>query len=268
MANIILRADKKKVYILIVASTIIITGDIIPFLFLLNGEEDFNNKDDGEINTDDDNNEMFILESGTYTGRCFFGKNILILEGNEVIFQNAQILGSEIYVFGYLKIENSIIDYSIYGYGNGNIDINNLEIYSAGTIKLYENCKANIKNISGKYFNSAPSISVLDTSNLIISYSKVFISVYINSIINATNLYNNSWLTFYDNSHGTIRSSNTTVSCYESAVIYILQNTIIRYLYCPGTTAGNPFNNAIIYKDGTSTILQSSLTDNAQIINI
>ncbi|MGQ4876326.1 MAG: hypothetical protein ACP6IY_19870 [Promethearchaeia archaeon] len=268
MANSILRANKKKVYILIVASTIIITGVLIPFLFLLNGEEDFNNKDDGEINTDDDNNEMFILDSGTYTGRCFFGKNILIPEGNEVIFQNAQILGSEIYVFGYLKIDNSVIDHAIYGYGNGNIDINNLEVYSAGTIKLYENSNADIKNISRKYFNMVPSILLLDSSNLIISYSKVAISSYINSIINATNLYNDSSLAFYDNSHGTIRSSNSSVFCCESAVIYLLQNTIIKNLYCPGTAAGYPFNNAIIYKDGTSTILQSSLADNAQIINI
>ncbi len=84
---------------------------------------------------------MIELLSGIYTGLQLYGKNVLIPEGNNVTFQNAQILGGELYVYGNLTILDSEIDHSINGFGNGKIDIINLEILNHySTIHLYENC--------------------------------------------------------------------------------------------------------------------------------
>ncbi|TFG12065.1 MAG: hypothetical protein EU535_06565 [Promethearchaeota archaeon] len=279
---------KNKGSTIILVSIIIVSIVSIPFLIVYisningngsnggNGDSvgggigDDNNNDDGN-GVDNGDEEIILLASGIYTGLNLFAKNLLIPEGNVVFFQNAQIFGGELYVYGNLTIENSVIDHAIYGHGVGLINIINLTVQNWERISLYENSKAIIKNITryDDYPLSGVSCDVYDNSNLTISDSKAGITIFHEGMVNATSLSNGSSIGMYSNSRATVKSSNLTgIYCYEQPQVYILQNTVVNTLTCYGTSVDYPYNRAKIFKDGTSRIELQYLYDEAQVINI
>ncbi|MBN1214484.1 MAG: hypothetical protein JXA99_03475 [Candidatus Lokiarchaeota archaeon] len=215
---------------------------------------------------------MIELSSGIYTGLQLYGKNVLIPEGNNVTFQNAKILGGELYVYGNLTIIDSQIDHSINGYGNGQINITDMGMLINIELFLYENSKViadNITALDNDIWNGC-SFILHGSANLVISNSIANIKAYDESIVNATNLSLVSAIRLWGNSRGTIKSSILdSFRCFEQVKAYFLEASTTTYLYCYGTPNHCPFNNATIYKDGTSTIISPpTLNDDAQIIDI
>lgn len=253
----------------------------IPFLrlYLANIDEhsESGNGDGGGGNGIDDkrDEEKIVLASGTYTGLHLYAKNLLIPEGNVVIFKNAQIYGGELNVYGSLTIEDSIIDHTIHGYDNGLINIINLTVqFGGGSIYLHGNSKAIVKNMTNPccppYFPySHCYYYIFDCSNLTISNCMAYICINNKGTINATNLFNLSMITMRSSSKATIKLSNlTSISCFEQPQIYLLQKTIVHYLGCGGTSTSYPYNRAKIYKDGSSEIKSQHIDDEAQVIDI
>ena len=247
------------------------------------------------------------LTSGTYMGLQLFGKSVLIPEGNNVKFQNAQIYGGDLYVYGVLTLKNSSIDHDIHGHNNGLINITKVETIEWSAIHLHENSKAIINNATLNYVylydkseaiinntssyylvelygNSnltisncvGPNIRTNDKSTANISNYAGAIHTFDESIVKMTYLldsyysnamYQNSSITMYGSSQATVRSSNLND---------ILCFEQIELYILENTNAsrlycyGTPFiyNTAIIYRDGTSVIRAITLNDAAQVIDI
>jgi hypothetical protein len=134
---------------------------------------------------------------------------------------------------------------------------------------LFGSSAASISNIpqsSAYYYGGL--FYAYDNSTINITNSNVHINMHENGIMNATKLHNGSVISMRDNSKATIENSNiTSISCYEQPQIYFLQDSVCESLYTYGQPS-YPYCNALIYKDGTSSILNSNLVDGAQIIDI
>lgn len=82
-----------------------------------------------------------MLTSGTYTGKQMFGKNVVIPEGEVVIFEFAEILGAEFYVYGELTIKNCSMDHYIHAFGNSLTQIKDTIFREYGALYLHEVAK-------------------------------------------------------------------------------------------------------------------------------
>lgn len=217
-----------------------------------------------------DNGSMFEIQSGIYTGILEFGRTIKIPEGSTVIFQNASVFGAEIYVYGNLTVENCTVDQAINGFGNAFLNISSSSGIPYLFIDLFDSSRAIIYDLnSHRILLYGGYISLFDNSVAKISNSQVYITSNNYGIVNATGLKNGSSISMFSYSKATFRLSNLSrVVTYENPQTFLLQNTIVKWLICTGTASDYPYNNATVFKDGSSILISQSLVDGAQVIDI
>ncbi|MHA1269307.1 MAG: hypothetical protein ACTSPY_05920 [Candidatus Helarchaeota archaeon] len=237
----------------------------IPFIIYFVGSENYNEVSHNNF----DENNIIILESGTYTGFHLYGKNLLVPAGIDVSFKNATIYGGEIYVYGRLIIENSVIDHPIHGYGNGTLYITNITGKNSYILYLYENSNAIVRNVSSFDIYYGYLYHIFDNSNLTISNCNGSIILYDNAILKSTNLSDYTGITLYKNSKASIFDSDVEyINCFQQSQAYLLNSSIIHLINCLGTPNNYPYNTVKIFKDNSSSIISQNLVDDAQIIDI
>ncbi|NMC04104.1 MAG: hypothetical protein GYA24_02770, partial [Candidatus Lokiarchaeota archaeon] len=108
----------------------------------------------------EDENAMIVLSSGTYTGLCLYAKNVIVPAGQTVIFQNAEVLGGEIYVFGTLSVQSSKLDHEIRVHDNGIVSLNDTQDvagnvnYTYVWVYTYDTAQITVTGNSRIYLNA------------------------------------------------------------------------------------------------------------------
>lgn len=221
----------------------------------------------------EDENAMIILTSGTYTGRCLYAKNLIVPAGQSVTFQNAQILGGEIYVFGTLTILSSVMDHEIRVHDTGIVSLNNaLDVsgnvnYTYVWVYAYESTQVTVTGDSRVYLQACDNATFSFIGNDGFSAIVCFDTVKGN-ITDSRPPLGISFTAYYSCDVTFKNSTISSTTLARTCKIYLKNSSSLSNLYTYGLSSSYPYCQAIIYKDATSTIASQTLVDGAQIINI